>query len=61
VLAAVAITLLGLALKIAGGRAGRHMAVYRPQEAQDSRKIPYGPAIFVGTCLAALGAVIWRA
>lgn len=60
VMVAVALTMVGLALKVAGGRAARQVAVFRPPEADNSQKIPYGPAIFLGTCLAALGVAIWR-
>lgn len=60
VLVAVGLTLAGLAMKFAGGRTVRQLAVFRPQEVDDSQKMPYGPAIFVGVCLAALGVAIWN-
>lgn len=60
VLVAVGLTLAGLAMKFAGGRAVRQLAVFRPREVDDSQKMPYGPAIFVGVCLAALGVAIWN-
>ncbi len=60
VLGNIVLTAAGLVTRITGGRVGRELAVYRPQETAEAEKMPYGPAIFIGVCLAALGVAIWR-